>query len=286
MTTTEIQSKDAFYNFMEGESQSGKMLYDRMLKHLGDVNLVKHYCSCFIAEVKRSRATGGKLLDCSPTSIIEFLSTCAYLGLPPDSFLGLVYPIPRFNKNTKKNECTLMLGYQGLEELAMRDPNIIDINPQAVYKDDDFFIMKGTQPMVEHKPALNNRSKNNLRCFYCIITFKNGHVKVDDMSMDQIERIRMDSKPSGWSPWNGDYTYIEMGRKTIVRNCLKHVRKISEQLQRAIKLDEEQEWKYKNDSKKISKSHIIGPTSDPLGIGLPIVNQETLEVSNNAATVA
>jgi recombination protein RecT len=74
-----------------------------------------------------------QLLDCTQPSLMGCILTAAQLGLLPDEVLGEAYLIPF--KNTKKGtlECTFIVGYRGLCQLAMRSGQVKSVQARAVF---------------------------------------------------------------------------------------------------------------------------------------------------------
>src|SRR5690606_2858516 len=72
-----------------------------------------------------------KLAQCSPASFAGSLLTAAALGLEP-GVNGEAYLVPY------KNECQLIIGYQGYAKLFWQNPLARHLDAQAVYANDEF----------------------------------------------------------------------------------------------------------------------------------------------------
>jgi recombination protein RecT len=72
-----------------------------------------------------------KLFDCTTASLGMCLMTCAEMGLEPGQ-AGHVYLIPRFNSKTNAMECTILVGYKGLCELARRSSQVATLDAVPV----------------------------------------------------------------------------------------------------------------------------------------------------------
>jgi recombination protein RecT len=81
------------------------------------------------------------VMDCvaeNPQSVQQRLIEAAQLGLSPAPIKQHFYLIPRKIKG--KLTCTSVIGYRGLIDLAIRSGQIVDIQADVVYKDDEFSI--------------------------------------------------------------------------------------------------------------------------------------------------
>lgn len=68
----------------------------------------------------------------SPMSVIQAALKCAVFDLPVDQNLGYAYIVPFYNSKRRKREATFILGWKGMQQLALRTGaykviNVIDI---------------------------------------------------------------------------------------------------------------------------------------------------------------
>ena len=108
------------------------------------------------------------LRRCNPMTFMSCLMMCAQLGLEPGP-LGLVHLIPRNNsipdgedhngrkKWRKEWQCQIVIGYQGWLDLIRRSGQILDIDVEAVYPGDEFYVEKGSSKSLKHVPSLEPR---------------------------------------------------------------------------------------------------------------------------------
>ena len=83
--------------------------------------------------------TTPKLAECPIATVASSLMACATLGLEPNTPMGLAYLIPRRNKrHGNKQECTLLVGYQGLKELMYSSGYVSSVKAREVYEGDLF----------------------------------------------------------------------------------------------------------------------------------------------------
>lgn len=171
-----------------------------------------------------------KLMDCDDKSLFGAIVQCSQLGLEPGNSLGHAYLIPY------GRECTLIIGYKGLIELARRSGQIISISAREVHEKDKFVIKYGLNEVLEHEP--NFKERGEVIGFYAIAQLKDGGHQFEYMTLEDIEKTRESSKSSkgAMSPWINFYN--EMGKKTVVRRLFKYL-PVSVDIQRAIGLDEQ-----------------------------------------------
>ena len=175
------------------------------------------------------RTTYG-LKDCNVESLLGAIVQCSQLGLEPGNSLGHAYLIP-YGK-----ECTLIIGYKGLIDLARRSGQIISINAREVRENDVFEIEYGIDEKLRHVP--NRGDRGDLIGFYAMARLKDGGHQFEYMTCHEINKIRDSSKSakSKVSPWNNFYE--EMSKKTVVRRLFKYL-PVSVEIQQAVTLDEQ-----------------------------------------------
>lgn len=153
-----------------------------------------------------------KLAYCDDDSFLGAIMTCAQLGLEPGP-TGQAYLIP-YGK-----ECTFVLGYKGMIELARRSGLVETIYAEPVYQLDKFIYVKGLNPDLVHEPytgEFESGSKDNpLTHVYAVAKYKGGGYNFVVLSKAEVEKYRLRSKAGGFSPWKTDY--VAMALKTAVR---------------------------------------------------------------------
>ena len=163
--------------------------------------------------------TTPKLAECSQMSFLGALMNAAQLGLEPNTPLGQAYLIPYRNKGNL--ECQFQIGYKGLLDLVYRNDNIMTVQAQCVYENDEFDYELGLEPKLLHKPALKNRG--DLILVYALWKAKNGGYGFEVMSKEDIDshaKKYSQSFGSSYSPWKTNYE--EMAKKTVIKKCLKY----------------------------------------------------------------
>ena len=168
-----------------------------------------------------------KLFECTGESIMQSIITVSELGLDCSGTLGSAYLIPY------KTQCTLIIGYRGLIDLARRSGAIQSIAAYVVNETDFFSWTVGEKPV--HQPNLDG-DPGALRLVWAMATFKDGGYQVDVMRRDEIEATRARSKAAHNGPWVTDYN--EMARKTVVRRLCKYL-PLSPELEKGLAADQE-----------------------------------------------
>lgn len=171
-----------------------------------------------------------KLALCEPKSLLGALLTCSQLGLEPDSVSGRAYLIPY------GNQCTLIVGYRGLMELARRSDEIASLEARVVHEVDEFDFAYGAEPFCRHKPNINRPPGAKAKAAYAIAHLKSGGIQFEVMSFAEIEAIRGRSRAGSSGPWVTDWP--EMARKTVMRRLCKYLPSSAE-LSQAVSLDEQ-----------------------------------------------
>lgn len=200
-----------------------------------------------------------KLAECDAASVLGALMTCAQLGLRP-GVLGQAWPLPFYDKNagplnprTEKPmggyRAQLVIGYQGLVELAHRSGRVSSLIARTVYAGDVFEVDYGLSDNLIHKPNLNG-SRGDPIAYYSIVKFVNGGHAFYVMShaemliyRDKHASAKAKEKVAGKEtgrlmvvgPWKDHFE--AMALKTCVRQLAKWMPKSAE-LASAIAADE------------------------------------------------
>lgn len=182
------------------------------------------------------------LLSCTPESFLACIMQASQLGLEVNTPLGHAYLIPRKNRKNNTLDCTLIIGYQGLIDLARRSGQVRGLWAFPVYEGDSFRVTYGLKPGVEHEPKFDGpRNAGTLRYVYAAAKLTDNEDPVFIvLTKSEIEgyRKRGASGAGVSTPWDTDYE--AMALKTAVRRLYKWLPKSSE-MARAAEVDEGQE---------------------------------------------
>lgn len=174
------------------------------------------------------------LAKCEAASVLGSLMTCAQLGLRP-GVLGHAWLLPfwdrRANDGKGEHKAQLVIGYQGLIELAHRSGKIASLIARTVYEGDEFDVDYGIADTLVHKPNLfGNRGKPI--AYYAIAKFQGGGYAFYVMSHRDMERYR-DANATAknrdgvvFGPWVDHFE--GMAHKTCVRQLAKYMPKSTE----------------------------------------------------------
>jgi len=149
-----------------------------------------------------------KLADCTQESLMRCLLDLSAYGIEPDGRRAHLIPYG--------NQCTLILDWKGLAELAMRSGIIAKLHADIVCENDVFEYNMGE--VVQHK--IDFRSpRGAMYAAYAMAVTKDGPVFVAVLNKDEIDGIRKRSKSGNSGPWQTDYN--EMAKKTAFRRLAK-----------------------------------------------------------------
>lgn len=191
-----------------------------------------------------------KLAECDPASVLGGLMSCAQLGLRP-GVLGHAWLLPFWdsryewvdgNGRERKGgmRAQLVVGYQGLVELAHRSGKISSLIARTVYENDVFDVDYGLADSLVHKPNLKG-TRGNPIAFYAIAKFTTGGHAFLVMTYDEMIEYRdLHAKArrkdkTVFGPWVDNFE--GMAHKTVVRQLSKWMPKSTE-FARAIEHDE------------------------------------------------
>lgn len=149
-----------------------------------------------------------KLVDCTQESLMRCLLDLSAYGIEPDGRRAHLIPYG--------NQCTLILDWKGLAELAMRSGIIAKLHADIVCENDVFIYNMGE--VVEHKIDWKN-PRGAMYAAYAMAVTKDGPVFVAVLTKEEIDGIRKRSKSGNNGPWVTDYN--EMAKKTAFRRLAK-----------------------------------------------------------------
>jgi recombination protein RecT len=167
------------------------------------------------------------LAQCTPESFFGCVMQAAQLGLEVNTPLGHAYLIPRRIKGVLT--CTLIIGYQGQIDLALRSDKVVKIWTRTVHEGDEFEVHYGLTENIIHKPSKQaGRLARPLEWVYCVAELSNGAKVFEVLSAEEVEsrRARGGGAGDSFSPWRTDYD--AMARKSSVRALFKWLPKTSE----------------------------------------------------------
>lgn len=228
----EVQKRDETPNLIISQMES------QFAKVLPKILTPERFCRVVLSAINKNPALKQAIVDPrNKPSVLSAFMRCAEMGLEPD---GRRATINCYKKgNTGTYDITLIPMFQGLAELAMRSGMISNIHADKVCENDDFSWDTGE---IHHKIDFR-KPRGTTYAYYCIVRFKDGSMKTETMSLEEVNGIRdrssayQASKRYGKTcPWITDPD--EMGKKTVFRRCSKWL-PLSPELRSAIEADDE-----------------------------------------------
>lgn len=167
-----------------------------------------------------------KLHSCTPESFLGAIVQAAQLGLEVNTPLGHAYLVPY------KTTCQLILGYQGMMDLARRSGELSAIYAHAVYEADTFAWSLGLSPDLTHVPARGDRGE--LTHAYAVARLRSGDPVFTVLTRAEVDARRArggGARSDRSTPWATDYE--AMARKTAIRSLFTWLPKSAEMAQAA-----------------------------------------------------
>lgn len=184
--------------------------------------LPKHLSADRFVRIATTALMRVKNLDqCTPESFMKCLLDLSSYGIEPDG--RRAHLIPFKNNRAGTYECTLILDWKGLAELALRSGMIAKLHADLVCENDDFAFDCGD---ILHHRIDFRKDRGEPYAAYAMAITKTGEKFVQVMTRAEIERIRNNSQ--GYksaaqygkdSPWTTDPG--EMWKKTAFRRLAK-----------------------------------------------------------------
>lgn len=171
-----------------------------------------------------------KLAECEHTSVLGALMTCAQLGLRP-GVLGHAWLLPFWDNKSRGNKAQLVIGYQGLIELAHRSGKISSLIARTVYQNDEFTVDYGLADSLVHRPNLFE-DRGEPIAYYAIAKFTTGGHAFIVMTQKEMLRYRdLHAKSRNregriFGPWVDNFE--GMAHKTCIRQLSKYMPKSTE----------------------------------------------------------
>lgn len=170
-----------------------------------------------------------QLGNCSQASFLGSIMTAAQLGLEVGP-LGYVYLVPY------KGQCQLILGYQGMIELARRSGLVTNIYACVVREGDRFRYKLGLHRDIEHEPSDDpERETKPITHVYAVAHYKEGPPDFVVLSRAEVAKRRARSAAANSGPWKTDEEAMTL--KTAVRALWRWLPKSTE-MARALAVEE------------------------------------------------
>lgn len=170
---------------------------------VGDNNAIAYINSVLIAA-----ANNQAIMECSPESIFTSAMRAATLRLSCDPGIGQAYLVPF------KGKCTLIIGYKGIKDMAIRTGKYRYLNVSPIFEGEEI-----TEDRLTGMHSLSGGKTSNVITGYLLyFELISGYRKSFYMGVDEIAAHAMRYSKSinrEDSPWKTNLP--EMQRKTVLR---------------------------------------------------------------------
>ena len=214
------------------------------------------------------------LIDSTTDSIINGLVKCATYGMLPgrDAYL-----IPFTNRRTKRKEATFVPDYRGLIRSLERTGKVKRAFAHPVYSR-DHFVCDYLADRYEHQPKFDG-DPGSLKGFYGCVVLKDGTRHVHVMSVMDIDRVKSRAPAHEDGPWVTDY--VEMGRKTALKNLCKYVQ-LTPQVTQLMEDEEAREASDYNPAR--GERAVVELFGDTMVSAVAVAHPATLQAPRGAAS--
>lgn len=174
-----------------------------------------------------------RLAEATASSLAGALLNAAALGLEVDTPLGEAYLLP-YRRRTRDGgeyvEAQLVVGYQGLLRLCRQHPSFRSVSSGWVGANDHFEYRYGTDPHLEHTPALGDRG--DPVAVWAAYSLRDGTGDFVVLSPAEVAALRGKDRSDVADPQHW------MERKTALKQVLKTAPK-SARMSVAMQVDEQ-----------------------------------------------
>jgi recombination protein RecT len=182
----------------------------------------------FVKVARVAYANSPDLAKCDPGTVLLCVMQAAELGLEIGKPLDLAHLVP-FGR-----ECTLLIDYKGMLELARRTGAFAAVDARIVYSADTFDLHYDPTPVFMHRPSLDAERGQPTHA-YAYARLTSGELQFEIMTAAEVEAIRNGARSGNSPAWKNHW--CEMARKVVLKRLLKRLPR-SPHLARAVELDD------------------------------------------------
>lgn len=189
-------------------------------------------------------------------AMVAAVRNVAAIGISLNPAQKHAYLVPRGGK------VVLDLSYLGLLHIATESGSILWAQCKIVYSSDSYE-SNGVDKSPTHTYNPFNKNRGEIIGAYCVAKTRDGAFLTEEMSMDEIAKVRSRSesfKKGGMSPWKTDEG--EMIRKTVIKRGYKYWPKTNRMSEAVEMLNNQEGIDFK--SERAAAVHDINPTPDQL----------------------
>lgn len=199
---------------------------DQLMSLLGgDERLHDRFVTVALDAVVKNR----DVLEADPLSVIGAIRDAAMMGLEPAGQLGdgaiVAY---RDNSRGGMKVAQFQPMYRGLMKLARRSGDVVQIDAAIRYAKDHFVYRRGTDPVIEHEPWVDDDDPGDILGAYAFAKFRTGELQIvyyplakllhirDTASRQYATAVKYGKTDSLWHRWPE-----AMMLKTVIRALMK-----------------------------------------------------------------
>ena len=213
-------------------------------------SVMKDNAGTFAASLLELVTSDDKLLACNPKLLMAEAMKAASLKLPLNKQLGYAYIVPY------KDTPTMIIGYKGLYQLAIRSGLYKTINADIVYEGE----YQGYDKISGEIHINGGKESNKIVGYFAFFEFTNGFRKMMYMSLEdmcqyarkysatlrnckmsneqlaEMAQKQSESGPGNSVGWYGNFN--DMATKTVLRRLLSKYGYLSIEMQNAMSVDD------------------------------------------------
>lgn len=246
-------------------------------------NVMKENAGTFAASLLELVTSDEKLLACDGRLLMAEAMKAASLHLPLNKQLGYAYIVPYGNTPT------MIIGYKGLYQLAIRSGLYKNINADVVYEGE----YQGYDKISGELHLDGFKSSNKIVGYFAFLELTNGFRKMMYMSLDdmcsygkkysatlrnckmtnqqlaEMAQKQAESGPGNTVGWYGNFN--DMATKTVLRRLLSKYGYLSIEMQTAMTVDDvptaeaQRDSEFAEDKKVIVVDAETGEIEEPAG---------------------
>lgn len=237
-------------------------------------NVMKENAGTFAASLMELVTSDDKLLACNARLLMAEAMKAASLHLPLNKQLGYAYIVPYGNTPT------MIVGYKGLYQLAIRSGLYKNINADVVYEGE----YQGYDKISGELHLDGEKTSNRIVGYFAFLELTNGFRKMMYMSLDDMcsyakkysatlrnckmtnqQLAEMAQKQAELGPgntvgWYGNFN--DMATKTVLRRLLSKYGYLSIEMQTAITVDDVPTAEAQRDEEFAEAKNVITVNAD------------------------
>lgn len=232
-------------------------------------NVMKENAGTFAASLMELVTSDDKLLACDGRLLMAEAMKAASLHLPLNKQLGYTYIVPYGNTPT------MIIGYKGLYQLAIRSGLYKNINADVVYEGE----YQGYDKISGELHLDGEKTSNKIVGYFAFLELTNGFRKMMYMSLDdmcsyakkysatlcnckmtnqqlaEMAQKQAESGPGNTVGWYGNFN--DMATKTVLRRLLSKYGYLSIEMQTAMTVDDIPTAEAQRDSEFAEEKDVI-----------------------------